>query len=157
MIVRLIDHAGFWIGLIFAAGGGVFLAVVGQEQYRESRFESAGAVVAGRVLSKHIETELDKGRRYYYHLVAYRFKPAGGPTQTGEGKLAQHLYETLKPGDQINVLYVTDDPTMHRLESSTTLQASFSSYIVWFAGLFVLLGVFLLRVAFRDARRKTAD
>ncbi|MEM7427523.1 MAG: DUF3592 domain-containing protein [Pseudomonadota bacterium] len=155
MIVKLLQHFGFWVAVAFVGGGGTFMAIVGHEQYRESQFESSGTVAAGSVLSKRIETDYDEGRRYDTPMIAFRFKPANGSPVTGESKIRPGLYETLKAGDQIDVLYLPDDPETNRLVSAQPMSGSGAAVIMGLGGLFVLLGLLLLRAVVRQTAKES--
>jgi len=104
-----------------AVGGAIFCAfvmgltgvfVIGFEVVRMEQLRSQGTVVRGVVSDKRIEDQY----RARVYVVAYSFALGGSPTQEaskrmrGQASVSQEFYESLKPGQEIDVTVILDDP-----------------------------------------------
>ena len=141
------------MGAIFAAGGTFMVVMLVAEIVEDNQFSKTGRVSIGTVQAKRIETENTKQGVSYFFIVSYVFNPPTMSTQSGEDNVEEAIYDTLKPGDEIEVEYLAQDPTRHRLAPEAWGWLIY--LLVLFASLFILIGLLLLVPAIRRAARQS--
>lgn len=144
----------FWAGL-FATAAGLFVTWhVSDEILKEIRFANDGRIVVGTVESKRVDTEeIDNEYREYF-VVAYLFDPLTTSAQKGDGDIGEALYETINPGDQIDIEYVVRDPTQHRIAGTASGWVA-SAIMGPFSAMFLAIGLSMIGAAVGRAKRQS--
>ncbi|WP_375757596.1 DUF3592 domain-containing protein [Corallococcus exercitus] len=96
-------------GALFLLMGVIVFVMVLAIFQRDLRIHTEGAWAQGRVVRKEVRarSRLSSGRDYVLH---YGFTRQGGGWQTAQRAVSQDLYERLRAGSGIQVLYDRDDP-----------------------------------------------
>lgn len=156
MITHLARKAHFWIALLCVVGGIGTIGLVAYHHHKESKLEDSGEVIIGTVDSKRIEITPEAGARVENFLVAYRFEAPDGSSRSGEGKVDRSFYDSIEAGDEIEVLYDTNDPSRHRLVATEPVGGILAMLFVAAGVLFALIGLLLLRTLVRGAAEERA-
>lgn len=154
MIASLARNLGFWFALAFMFAGIGAISLIAYHYQKETQLERSGAVIIGTVESKRIDIVSTGTLHEEEFLVAYRFTAPSGSSQSGEGAVDPSFYDSVEPGDEIEVLYDTLDPSRHRLVATGPIPVLFSLVFVVFGVLFALIGLFLLWVVMRRAAKE---
>jgi len=92
---------------------GVFLFVVGFISCRDLPaariLDTRGEIVPGEIISKWTKSDSEGDRNCF---VAYKY----GQGQEAYQKISWKCYQLIDSGDRISVRYLSEDPTMSRLE-----------------------------------------
>lgn len=138
----------FWafFGSIWLIVGLPFLLIAGYLIVQERQLASAGRVVEGVVLAKHITRSKDTVTR----SVTYRFEAADGRRIEGDSDVPESLWRSLTERGPVQVLYLPDRPSANRIAgtSKMTLLLIFS----FVGGLLSIAGATIAGVALRNAR-----
>ena len=122
------------------------------------RILNEGVATTATVTGKR--TSSGTGSKSTSYVVQYAFELASGATRPDSNKLPKSHWETLSPGDKINILYDANPPYRSILKPNPTKEDSLLSKIflylfgggivLFFTGLLSLLGYGLIYSAFKQ-------
>ncbi|NOK32465.1 DUF3592 domain-containing protein [Corallococcus exercitus] len=97
-------------GALFLLMGVIVVVMVLAVFKQDLRVHAEGAWAQGRVVRKEVRarSRLSSGRDYVLH---YGFTRQGGGWRTDQRNVSKDLYERLRAGSEIQVLYDRDDPS----------------------------------------------
>lgn len=154
MIKYLKKSLIFWIGIVTMGVAIFLLSQIHMEISREIKFANYGRITSGTVEAKRVDTEVVEGRTYSYTVVSYVFDPLTSLPQRGEGDVDEARFDTLKPGDKIEIQFVAGEAALNRIAGSSSVWAVFG-FLGAFTGLFLIIGLSLCSLAVRRARRQS--
>lgn len=144
----------FWAGIIATAAGLFVTWHVSDEILKEIRFANDGRIIVGTVESKRVDSEENDSTPKYYFVVTYLFDPLTTSAQRGENDIGETLYETLNPGDEIEIEYVVGDPTQHRISGNASGWVA-SAIMGPFSAMFLAIGLSMIGAAVGRAKRQS--
>lgn len=140
------------IGLLFA---GIGVAKHFNERGEARRLDADGKFTSALVTRKYIEANATQGRAKPSFHVQFRFAPAGQSEVSGSSTVTPQAYQRAKPGGRIEILYLPDTPSIHRVEGEvrdTLLGMVFAGI----GGIFVLFGGGMIYAMLRRPRPQAA-
>ncbi len=110
------------IGLVFTVAFGAVSFILWGEA-RE--FAERGVEASATVLDRDTRTRRDSdGNRRTTYFVTYRFELPDGQTQRNRDTVSSGYHGSVSRGDEVNVLYLPDDPSTAELERGGTRRDS---------------------------------
>src|SRR2546428_2574839 len=113
---------GIFFGGVLLFIGAIFLLIAGSDLAQKQRFQKEAQRVQGVILAKDI-LKASKNRTTQYRL-RYRFTPLQGQQAAGSDSVDVETWETLQPGNPIEVEYLPADPSRNRIARKADLAAS---------------------------------
>lgn len=102
-------------GIFFLVG--VLMGGISLWQLYDANRALEGERVRGEVLRKAIQANRTEGSMVRpRYRVDYRYTPAQGETVSASSDVTPELFERLEPGAPLELVYLPDDPSTHRVE-----------------------------------------
>lgn len=144
----------FWIGMVATSIGIFVLSLAFEQLYREIRFASDSRITLGTVEAKRVDSDVHDGRRSYYYVVSYVFDPLTTLAQSGESEVDEAVYQTLNPGDEIEVEFVGREPSLHRIAGSGSGWV-LTGILPPFSAVILALGLLMVVTSIRRANHQS--
>ncbi len=146
-------------GLLFAAIGLLFAGIgVGKnfsERSEQRRLDAGGKFASAVLTRKYIEANVTSGRVEPRFHVQFRFVPEGKAEVMGTAAVSSEAYRRAKPGGRIEVVYLPDTPSVHRVEGELR-DTLFGVMFAGVGGFIVLVGGGMIYAMLRRPRPQAA-
>jgi hypothetical protein len=136
------------IGLLFA---GIGVSTYLGERGEERRLDAGGKFASAFVVRKYIEANATTGRVEPSFRVQFRFAPEGRAEVAGTAAVNPAAYQRAKPGGRIDVVYLLDAPSIHRVEGEVR-DTLFGPIFAGIGAFFVLVGAGMIYAMLRRPR-----
>lgn len=151
---RLARRSGLCLGGLFFVALGSFFAASGiSKLLPELQYQRTGIHVRGAVVAKSIDRASGNNSSTSYR-VAYRFLTRQGTTMAGSDEIDVDLWDELKGGDPLEIVYLPASPQSNRSATTTEMPlalgfAGAGSFTFLVGGIVLAAG---MRAASRSAR-----